>query len=136
MRKEVTITLPDRDKRLTFRIREMPVTRLDSWLMRAILLLAGTDASLPEGAGMAEVGRFFRTRGLKALENLDYERAKPLLDELLGCCARLSDTGVEQQCAPETVDGYIEDVATLFTLRLEALKLNLGFCGQDAGDAD
>jgi hypothetical protein len=34
---------------------------------------------------------------------------------------------VEERCTSETVDAYILDVKTLFTLRMEAIKLNLVF---------
>ena len=84
-------------------------------------------------------GRYFRHKrrerhGLKALANVEYEKAQPLLDELLACCAR-TDAGVEQRCTPDTVDGYIEDVRTLFKLRVEAAKLNFGFFGASPSDS-
>ena len=47
-RKEITVTIPDRDRDLTFRIREMPATKLERWVLRALLLLSksgrGADA--------------------------------------------------------------------------------------------
>ena len=132
MRKEKTITLKDRERELTFKVREMSATQLESWIIRAGLLLAGTgmleSAEVSKGAGdvMAQAGKAIAEGGLSALGKMDYEKAKPLLDELLACCTRI-DGGMEQHLTPEVVDGIIEDVKTLFALRKEALALNFGF---------
>lgn len=69
--------------------------------------------------------------GISALGRLDYDKARPLLDELLSCCSRV-DAGVEQPLTPDVLEGFIEDVRTLFTLRKEALALNFGFFAQAA----
>ena len=61
---------------------------------------------------------------LRALGAVDYEKARPLLNELLECC---TPADAVTPLTPETADGIIEDVRTLFTLRKEALALNLGF---------
>lgn len=37
MRTEKTITLEDRGKQLTFKIKEMAATQLEAWTMRAVL---------------------------------------------------------------------------------------------------
>ena len=134
MRKETTVTIEDRGNPLTFTIREMPATRLERWIIRAMLLLAGSEG--PEGlsGGVENAGKYLSEHGLKALANVEYEKAQPLLDELLACCAR-TDAGVEQRCTPDSVDGYIEDVRTLFKLRVEAAKLNFGFFGASPSDS-
>jgi hypothetical protein len=125
-RREKRIEIQDRDQKLTFKIREMSATRLESWIMRSMLLLAGSGARMPEGADVGELGAFMAEAGLTALGNIEFEKAAPLLDELLGCCSRIVER-VEERCTPESVDAYILDVKTLFTLRMEAIKLNLGF---------
>lgn len=156
MRKEKIITLEDRGRKLTFKIRKMSALKLESWIIRAGLLLAGTgilsreivdgaapdssirDAAPDAGEAMRKAGKAIMTHGLAAFGAVDYEKARPLLDELLECCARV-DAGVEQTLAPGVADGIIEDVRTLFTLRKEALALNLGFfvpagpSGSDSG---
>ena len=131
MRKEKTITIKDRDNELTFKIREMPATRLESWLLRAGLLLAGSGAF--DGADVRDAseainkaGAVLSKGGISSLANIDIEKAQPLLEELLACCTRI-DAGIEQQLTPEITDSIIEDVKTLFTLRKEALLLNCGF---------
>jgi hypothetical protein len=130
-RKESIITIQDRDQELTFKIREMPATKLESWIIRALLLVAGSGAQVPDGSDIKAAGAFLAEKGLNALGNIDFEKARPLLDELLGCCSRVIER-IEERCTPETVDAYILDVKTLFTLRMEAIKLNLGFLGPEA----
>ena len=130
-RKEIIIDVQDREQKLTFKIREMPATRLESWIIRALLLVAGSGAQVPDGADIKAAGAFLAEKGLAALGNLDFDKAEPLLDELLGCCSRVVEK-VEERCTPESVDAYIMDVTTLFKLRMEAIKLNLGFLGPEA----
>lgn len=129
-RKESIITIQDRDQELTFKIREMSATKLESWIIRALLLVAGSGAQVPDGSDIKAAGAFLAEKGLTALGNIDFEKALPLLDELLGCCARVVEK-VEERCTPESVDNYILDVTTLFKLRMEAIKLNLGFLGPE-----
>ena len=139
MRKEKKITVNDRGRELAFVVREMPATKLESFIVRAGLLLAasgladgllgGDGAEAPDVAHvMQAAGRMLgQDKGaglIRALGSLDYEKARPLLSDLLGCCT------LEGSVAPlseETADAVIEDVRTLFTLRKEALALNLGF---------
>ena len=125
-RRTVEITIEDRGNPLHFVIEEMPATKLEAWIIRALLLVAGAGVDVPSGADLKKAGEFLATRGVTALSSVDYEKARPLLDELLGCCFRKLDK-VKERCTPDTVDGYVEDVQTLFKLRMEAIKLNLGF---------
>ena len=141
MRKEKTVVIEDRGKSLTFKIREMSALQLESWMARAGILLAGTgildeaNADVRNVGEIAEgVGKTLATSGLSALGRLDYDKVRPLLDELLGCCSRV-DAGVEQPLTPDVLEGFIEDVRTLFTLRKEALALNFSFFGQGGPSA-
>ena len=139
MRKEKKITVNDRGRDLAFVVREMPATKLESVIVRAGLLLAasgladgligGKDAEAPDVAHVMEAaGRMLGSdqgAGLiRALGSLDYDKARPLLNDLLGCCTL---EGSVTPLSEETADAVIEDVRTLFTLRKEALALNLGF---------
>lgn len=141
MRKEKIIVIDDRGKSLTFKIREMSALRLESWIARAGILLVGTGI-LDEkkvdvrnvGEIAASVSRMVADSGISALGKLDYDRARPLLDELLACCSRV-DAGVEQPLTPDVLEGFIEDVRTLFTLRKEALALNFDFFAQGGPSA-
>lgn len=141
MRKEKKIVLNDRGRELNFKIKEMSALQLERWIVKAGLLLAGSgilDASLASGdAGdvMAKAGQVISDEGLSALTKLDFDKAEPLLDDLLGCCYHVVEGGVETRLTPGIVDGIIEDVRTLFQLRKEALALNLGFF-VNAGQSD
>ena len=127
-RKEKFITIQDRDQELTFKIREMPALRLESWMSRASALLIGTGAAGPLLSDVDDAGGALAESSLAALGNIDFDKAQPLLDELLACCSRVIE-GIEERCTPQTVDNYILDVSTLLRLRMEAAALNLGFLG-------
>lgn len=148
MRKEKTVIVNDRGRELTFTVREMPATKLESWIVRAGLLLAesGLVAGLLESGDAADPGSVLAAAGrltagdhgadlLTALGRVDYEKARPLLDELLSCCTL---SGAVAPLAPDTADGVLEDVRSLFTLRKEALALNFAFFGVagPSGSAD
>lgn len=141
MRKEKTIVIDDRGKSLTFKIREMSALQMEGWIARAGILLAATgilDETRVDvrnaGEIAAGVARAVGESGISALGRLDYDKARPLLDELLSCCSRV-DAGVEQPLTPDVLEGFIEDVRTLFTLRKEALALNFGFFAQGGPSA-
>ena len=125
-RKEITVYIQDRDQLLTFKIKEMPATKLESWIIRALLLVAGSGSPVPDGSDIKKAGAFLAEKGLSALGAVDFEKARPLLDDLLGCCSVMLDK-LEKRLTPDIVDDHIQDVKTLFTLRKEAIKLNLGF---------
>lgn len=134
-RKEITITLDDRGQERKFRIVEMPATKLQSWAFRAALLLTSVlnigDMETGGGVDGNTISRIFDhliKNGIGELSKIDYERARPLINELLECCYRI-DGGIMQQCTENTVDGFIEDVKTLFRLEMEAAKINLDFFG-------
>ena len=128
MRQSKIIDIEDRGKKLTFKIREMSATQLEDWTMRAVLVLAGAGSDIPASGGVAGIGKYLAEHGLAAIGNVDYAKAKPLLDEMLGCCSRVIDK-MEEKVTPETADAYIEDMGTLFKLRLEAFKVNFSFFG-------
>lgn len=149
MRKEKTVTIDDRGTSLTFKIREMPALKLESWILRAVMLLASSGLldrklaakakeaanSMQTAEAMSSVGSFVTEHGLKALGSVDYEKAEPLLAELLACCSRV-DGGVEQRLDnPVVVEGIISDVRTLFKLRKEAFALNFDFFAQGSQSA-
>ena len=134
MRNEKIIELEDRGNKLTFKIREMSATQLEDWTMRAVLVLAGAGSDIPAGGGVEGIGKYLAEHGLAAIGNVDYAKAKPLLDEMLGCCYRVIDR-MEEKVTPETADAYIKDMTTLFKLRVEALKTNFSFFGSGSPSA-
>ena len=65
-----------------------------------------------------------------ALDKVDYEKLEPISNALLSCCYRINGN-MEEQCTPETVNGYIESFKTLFTLKKEAFAISIDFFGDD-----
>ena len=134
MRKEKLVKINDRGRELSFKIKEMAAMKLESWLIRVGLLLAGTgafdsDKTASPTDAIQQAGQILLKGGISSLANIDIDKAQPVLDELLGCCSYVSDTGIEQKLTPESVDHIIEDVRSLFKLQTEAVKLNLDFLG-------
>jgi hypothetical protein len=125
MPKENIISITEQGgNRLNFRITQMKASRQADFIVRALLLLApGLDA---EQAKEAVFGG--GSEGLiAALLKVEYEKAKPMLDELLGYCKRMVDGQVEQACTPDLLDGFVTDFMTIFKLYREVLSLNFGF---------
>jgi len=121
MRKTVTVTIDqdNRDKGKTFLITEMDAFKAEAWATRA--LLAITNIDLPEDfktMGMEAIAKL----GLQAISSIDYDVAKPLLDEMLECV---------QIIMPATtrplMDGDIEEVASILKIRKAVFELHTGF---------
>ena len=128
MLKEKTITLQDRENKHTFTIREMPVRKRFDWKARFILLLSSTNADLQNDVDLTKLAS--GSQGISMIRSLlsgvKYEQARPLIEELLNCCERIID-GQAIQVTFDTIDGYIEDDATLMKLIQEAFLLNNSF---------
>jgi hypothetical protein len=131
-RKSKVVTLTDSDKKLTFKITQMPALRLEKWINRLLFALAksgGKDLNLD---GNLPIDKMFQAGGvaglIKLLGGVDYQEAEPLYDELLTCAVRVEDRA-EFALDNDMLDGLIDDVRTLYKLRLEILKLNFDFLG-------
>ena len=125
-----SIALQDRECLLHFDIHEMPASRMEDWLYN-MADATGQDAGFPtsttdamENPGPLEA--LLRGWGVTLLAGLEYDKAKPLLDQMLECCWRTDLEPPVRMCAAN-VDEHIEDMHTLQALRRAALKLNLGF---------
>lgn len=125
-RKETTIGIIDGDIEKKFRIRQMPVTKLEAWIAQTLLLVGNSELDSAALSGGAAAGAGMAAAGMKALAGVSYEKAKPLYDELLGCCAVIVE-GTFHDLSMDNADVHIEDVKTLFKLRMEAAKLNFDF---------
>lgn len=123
-RKQIDITIEDgRDKGKTFRIEEMSAVQMDKWAMKALGLL-GRD-----GADISLVGNMTLQDMLASISKAPVEEVQPLFDELLACCSFVKD-GTLIQLKGNIIDSIVEDWTTLTQLKVEALKLNLGFLEQ------
>lgn len=132
MREQKIVSIIEDGNELTFRVTQMPATKAERWLNRALSALAGAASGNASLSGLQQ-----RLAGEKALEELfkifgalDYEKVEPLYNELLECCEHIpekNNLNFSTPCSQATIDGIVGDPMTLYRLRLEALKLNFSF---------
>ena len=127
-RKQCNVTISDqgRDFGKVFVITELGAYAAEEWAGRALFAMINSGANIPDNiasAGMAGVASL----GIKALGNVPFDAAKPLLDEMLKC--------IQIQPSPNVVRALIaddiEEVKTLLTLRKEVFNLHLSFFTQE-----
>lgn len=124
MRKEIEIKIEEgRDAGKVFKVEEMPAVQMDRWVTRALCMLGRS------GSGLSAISGMTMESLLQAFSKLDFKDSEPLLDELLACCSFKKDGSLVRMGGSMT-DSVIEDWTTIFKLRIEALKLNLGFLEQ------
>jgi hypothetical protein len=126
----INVTSEGRDKGKQFIITEMPALRAERWAFRALLALAHSGVELPAGAadgGMAVLA----SAGLQALNSLDFEEARPLLDEMWSCVQIVPDPKNPNIVRPLVIreaDGDdIEELPTIFQLRERIFRLHTDF---------
>lgn len=120
-RKEVEITIKDgRDAGKVFKITEMGAVQSDRWATKVVALLgkAGADISVLGSLSFQDL--------VILLSKAPAEEVQPLYDELLACASFVQD-GNLVPLKGSIVDSIVEEWTTLNELRLEALKLTLGF---------
>ena len=113
---------PNRDLGKTFILTEMSAYQAEHWAARVLFALMNGGAEIPEeiaSAGMAGIAAI----GIKALGNLPYATAKPLLDEMFDCVTL--DCG--KNITRALIDDDIEEVSTRLKIRTELLKLHIDF---------
>lgn len=130
-RKEIVISINDRDKELKFKITEMPAMAAEKWKIRAIMLLLSSEIEMPAGASIEEGINQFMAGGadklFKALSKVDVEKAIVLFDEMLFKCVQINAHGVFAQLTSDLVDANIQEASTITKLRFECLKLHFDF---------
>ena len=132
MLKEKIITLNDNGNMLKFKVRQLPATEQEKLIIKILLLVANKDVAeldvekLRENPQMAVNAKVI----MSAIEKLDYEKIEPISNTLLSCCYRIVGN-MEEQCTPETVNGYIESFITLLSLKKAALEVSFDFFGED-----
>lgn len=127
MRKQIEIKIEaGRDAGKVFVIEEMPAVPMDRWVTRALSALGKS------GSGLSAISGQTMESLLQAFLKLETKDMEPLLDELLACCSFKKDGSLVKMTGA-MVDSVIEDWTTIFKLRIEALKLNLGFL-EDGGE--
>ena len=119
-----------RDTGKVFLVEEMPVSRLEKWCARALIAMLGADipadvAQLAGTSNAAALVQVFQT-GLKSLR---WQDAEPLYDDLLPQIYVLPQ-GQERgrlRLSPGNIDAHVQDLKTIFRLRMTVLELSLGF---------
>ena len=134
MLKTKNITIDDNGNKLTFVVRQMPAMKAWHWCNKVILLLCEAGADIPLENGFTGAVEFIREHGLGVLGKLDYDKAQPLMEELLAQCYRQLDR-METQVTPDSCEAYLEDVRTLYVLEKEAFMLSLPFFSGGAASA-
>lgn len=116
---KVTINIDDSGVQRVFEIKKMNAFQAERWYLRALGLLGGAMGKLEGGdATGAEV--------LGALGALDFEKAQPLLTELLDCCS-LVDGNFSKPINEASARDLVRSPLTLTRLRVESFKVNFGF---------
>ena len=132
MLKEKIITLNDNGNMLKFKVRQLPATEQEKLIIKILLLVANKDVAeldvkkLRENPQMAVNAKVI----MSAIEKLDYEKLEPISNVLLSCCYRIVGN-MEEQCTPETVNGYVESFWTLLSLKKAALEISFDFFEED-----
>lgn len=120
-----TVTDDGRDKGKVFVLTELPASQAESWALRSLLALMSGGVEVPAGfermgmAAMAEVG-------IKALSQLKWEVAEPLLNEMWQCVQVMPDPA-RPHVVRRLIEEDIEEVMTRVKLRAEIWKLHTGF---------
>lgn len=126
----VTITTEGRDKGKQFFITEMPALKAERWAFRALLCLTHANVELPDGAASGGMASFAEA-GLRALNKLDFEEARPLMDEMWGCVQVIPDPKNPMIMRPlrllEQEGDDIEEVDTILHLRDRIFRLHTDF---------
>lgn len=125
-RKEATIVIEaaGRDQNKIFRLHEMPASQAEAWATRLLLALGKSGVEVPEGflsMGMAGIAAI----GIRAIGNLQWDVARPLLDEMMSCIR--IQPGPNPAIVRALIEDDIEEVATRMRLRDEVINLHLGF---------
>jgi len=124
----ITITAEGRDQGKTFEITEMPALPLERMAYRAILILTRNGADIPDvKAGMASIVAY----GYQSLMHMSIDEVTPLLDEML-IGIKICPDPRHPSVVRYMVDGDVEEVTTLFRLRMEWVTLHTGFSMPDA----
>jgi len=126
-RKSVNFKISDdgRDKGKVFVITEMSARKGEEWAIKAILALMSGGVELPDGfekfgmAGMAQIG-------IRALSNLRWDDAEPLLSEMWDCVTIMPDPK-NPQIIRNVIDEDIEEVITRINIRKEVFNLHVDF---------
>jgi hypothetical protein len=122
-----TVPATGRDKGKRFLITEMSASASEDWAARLIFAMMNSGADIPDevaGAGLAGLAAIDPGTLLKAISRVPYEKAKPLLNEMMDCVQVLPDPKDVNVVRP-LIEDDIEEVATRLLLRKEVFSVHL-----------
>ncbi len=122
MRAVKTISIDDNGKTIKVRVTPFDAYRGSFFMIKVGCLLGIPALSSALGSMSAE-----NLVGKLASLTVKPEDAKALLDELLGCCARVCDDGTTIDLSPATIAGQIEAPETVFLLWVAAFRASFDF---------
>jgi hypothetical protein len=129
--KTIVIDQEGRDKGKMFVVHEMSATQAEKWAMKAFLALARSGVQIPDN--IAEQGfAGIAILGLRALGQMDYDDAEPLLDEMFSMVAYVPDKmqpNVKRGCngVGPMIEDDIEETYTRLLLLKEMIALHTDF---------
>lgn len=122
MLREVEFTMDEgRDAGKTFKIKELPAFQMDRWITRLIGCFAKENITMFDLVDMPFIEL------VNNIYKIESEKEKnELFDELLASCY-LKKEGIDIPMKDNNVNSFVDEWQTLYRLKEEALKLNLGF---------
>lgn len=123
MRKTKEIILSENGNNFTFVIEQMPATKLQMWIIKALALVLDSNMASMD---FERLQKEFKTKGFALLQGLDTDKVEPLINELYTCAKHKAGNALTQVTA-QNVDSILSDVRTLFSLQKEIFLLNFDF---------
>lgn len=114
-----------RDNGKIFLLTEKPAMQVEKWATRAGLAIIASGVEVPPGflsmgiAGIVVVG-------FKVLGGVRWQDLEPLMDEMFECVSLVPDPA-NPNFSRALIEGDIEEVKTMATLRMEVFELHTGF---------
>ncbi len=120
-----------RDKGKMFILNEMPASQAEKWAIRVFLAMARSGVDVPDdiaSRGIAGIA----IMGLKALGNMNFYDAEPLLDEMFSLISCVPDPAKQNikrgyGGVGPMIEDDIEEPTTRLKLRKEILALHINF---------
>jgi len=133
-----------RDHGKAYLITEMPARRAEALALRALLALgrsgamdvpeevssgatAAVAAIAPVGGPVGQLGAFAAAGRFEKFMRIAPEEAQSILDELMDCVKIMPNPDRSEMARGLHGEDDVEEVSTLFQLKMEVLNLHLGF---------
>src|ERR1700735_1584665 len=131
MRKETdyVVEADGRDQGKRFLIKEMSAWDAEWWAVRALGVAERGGMQIDDNIaalGMQAMVVLGLKEFLKGFVKGDPKEVRPLLDEMMGC-VQIKPNANDSKMARTLIESDIEEVSTLFNLRLAVLSLHTGF---------